>query len=174
MFLAVQQSVEVLVKSNASWYVLRSRSGRQFVLGDDPVALFDPTQQDADGGVGFLSPTVETTFPLSPTSCLLFQNDGLRRVQEITADDAHIRHINLRSYAYADECIWGSRFRDVADVRTDAKADPVLLHTVRRRDGVIWIGEPVPGETGTYEFEGHSTDGLRRRRRGIIDPDKRR
>lgn len=174
IFLGVQQTVEAILNSTVSWYLLRSRSGRHFVLGDDPVALFDPTQIDGEGGLGFLYPTVETTLPLSPTACLLMQNDGGRRVQEIDADDYLVRHINLRSYAHADQSIWGCRLGDVTEVRADAKAHPVRLHTVRRRDGVIWIGEPVPDEPGTYEFEGHSSDGKPRRRRSRVDADARR
>jgi Protein of unknown function (DUF4238) len=173
IFLAANDVAETITHGGFSWYVLRPSGTQQFVLGDDPVALFDATRPERPGGLGFGIRTVETTLPISPAACLLLKSDGLGRVDDVPADDNLIRHVNLRSYAHADECIWGSRLETLASVRRDAKANPAVLHAVRRRDGVAWIGEPVADQPGVYDFEGHFPDGRRQKRRGYVDPNAR-
>jgi hypothetical protein len=170
IFLAANNVAETITRARFSWYVLRPSGTQQFVLGDDPVALFDATQPEKPGGLGFGVPTVETTLPTSPTACLLLKCDGLARIDDLPADDNLVRHVNLRSYAHAEHCIWGSRLDTLAGVRRDARANPAVLHAVRRRGGVAWIGEQVPDQPGVYDFEGHFPDGQRQRRRGLIDP----
>jgi Protein of unknown function (DUF4238) len=170
IFLASSNVAETIALGRFSWYVLRPNGTQQFVLGDDPVALFDATQPEKPGGLGFGIPTVDTTLPISPAACLLLKNDGLGRIDDLPADDNLVRHVNLRSYAHADDCIWGSRLETLAGVRRDAKTSPDVLHTVRRRDGAAWIGERIPGLPGVYEFEGHFQDGRREKVRGFVDP----
>jgi Protein of unknown function (DUF4238) len=170
IFLAANNVAETVTRGGFSWYVLRPSGSQHFVLGDDPVALFDATQPEKPGGLGFGIPTVETTLPISPAACLLLKSDGLGRINDLPADDNLVRHVNLRSYAHADKCIWRSRLETLTGVRRDARANPAVLHAVRRRGGIAWIGEEVPDQPGVFDFEGHIPDGRRQRRRGFVDP----
>jgi len=173
MFLAAVNVALVLTEDDFSWYTLRAEGSRRFVLGDDPVALFDPSQPEKPGGLGFGTPRVETTLPLSPATCLLLRQEVRGRLGELGVGDASVRQINLRSYAHAEQCIWGSRQLDVATVRKDAKSDRDLLHAVRRRDPVMWLGREVEGESNVLEFEGHAPDGVRRQRRAWVNRSRR-
>jgi Protein of unknown function (DUF4238) len=173
MFLAAVNVALVLAGDDFSWYTLRAEGSRRFVLGDDPVAFFDPSQPEKPGGLGFGTPRVETTLPLSPATCLLLRKEVRGRMGELGVGDASVRHINLRSYAHAEQCIWGSRQLDVTTVRKDAKSDGELVHAVRRRDPVLWLGRGVEGESNVLEFEGHAPDGVRRRQRAWVDRSSR-
>jgi hypothetical protein len=173
MFLQAVEVALVLTGEDFSWYLLRPEGSRRFILGDDPVAFFDPSQPEKPGGLGFGTPGVDTTLPLSPTTCLLLRKEQRGRTREVLVDDAVVRHINLRSYAHAEQCIWGSRQLDVTTVRRDAKSDRELLHAVRRRGPVMWLGREVDGEPNMFEFEGHAPDGVRRRQRAFVDKSER-
>jgi hypothetical protein len=173
MFLQAVEVALVLTGEDFSWYLLRPEGSRRFILGDDPVAFFDPSQPEKPGGLGFGTPGADTTLPLSPTACLLLRKERQGRTREVGVDDAVVRHINMRSYAHAEQCIWGGRQLDVTTVRRDAKSDRELLHAVRRRDPVMWLGREVHGESDVLEFEGHSPDGVRRQQRAWVDRSKR-
>jgi hypothetical protein len=174
MFLQAVEVALVLTGEDFSWYVLRPEGSRPFILGDEPVAFYDASQPEKPGGLGFGTPGVDTTLPLSPTACLMLRKESRGRIREVGVDDAAVRHINLRSYAHAEQCIWGSRQGDVTTVRRDAKADRELLHAVRRRDPVVWLGTEVEGQPNMFEFEGHAPDGMRRRQRAFVDKSETR
>jgi Protein of unknown function (DUF4238) len=173
MFLAAVEVALVLTRADFSWYLLRAEGERRFVLGDDPVAFFDPSKPETPGGLGFATSRVESTLPLSPTTCLLLRKEVRGQMGELGVGDRSVRHINLRTYAHAEQCIWGSRQLDVATVRKDAKSDRELLHAVRRRDPVLWLATESDEESNMLEFEGHAPDGVRRRQRAWVDRSRR-
>jgi hypothetical protein len=173
MFLAAPEVSSFLATDAFSWSLLQPNGEQRFVLGDSPVALYETGSPEKPGGLGFAAPGVETTLPLSPTTCLLLRPRAESRLRVIPVDDNAVRHINLRSYAWAQRCIWGASHQDVVDVRIAAKQDPDALYSVRRRDGVPWIGVPVPGQPNVYDFEGHFADGRRQHQRAYVDPKAR-
>lgn len=77
--------------------------GAEFVMADHPVCMFDP-MAPLDRGIGWAAPTSEVTFPISPTTCLLFQR-GPWGYAHVEANVGIISDINLRTYAGA-----GGRF----------------------------------------------------------------
>jgi hypothetical protein len=98
-----------------SWVLLRPRSG-EFVTSD---AGFAGVANQAVDGAG---ETTETTFPLAPHACLMLRtgSPGLRfwEVPEVDVD-----RINLRTYAWAEQFIYGRTQAAVTGVRVLAKAN---------------------------------------------------
>lgn len=130
------------------WSLVRLEDGTrpQFVIGDTPVSIFDPTPVFPGGGSGVLSsPNAQTFLPLAPDTGLLLQaservwnwmrenGEAFRemtdkeRVDQIgdreggwgqdTAIPSFALDLNLRTYAHADRFVFGHQ-RDLQEMRT--------------------------------------------------------
>lgn len=104
------------------WTLLRCPG--VFVTSDRAFAMHDPTPQYPWSTQGILSsPNVETTIPLSENVCLLLRPIGRGlHVQDISPNDGEA--LNLRTYGWADNYIFGATQAAVVDVRKAVKARP--------------------------------------------------
>jgi hypothetical protein len=127
------------------WTLVRLEGVDEFVLGDNPVSLYDPKPAFPGGGSGLLSsPFAQLFTPIGPRSGLLigsnpevwrWARDNLEALHKMTdeerastvdklegpwaegvATSEFARELNLRSYAAAERYIFGSQ-RTVQAVR---------------------------------------------------------
>jgi hypothetical protein len=146
MFIALDKTAPI-VAERLTWTVLRAARGSQFILGDTPLALYDPKPRVADGGVGFLSSEyVETTLPLDPSCCLLLTPGEKPRGDAEPKPEA-VESINLRSYAWAQQGIYGSSQQAVTDARALVKRQRQQLARYLPKPGALWFAEET--EEGT-------------------------
>jgi hypothetical protein len=140
MFMALDKTAPI-VAERLTWTVLRAPLGSQFILGDTPLAIYDPRPRVPQGGVGFLSSDyVQTTLPLDPATCLLLK-PGEKLWDEDEAEPEVVEGINLRSYAWAQQAIYGSSQHAVTDVRSLVKRKRQQLARYRPKAGAFWLGE---------------------------------
>jgi hypothetical protein len=146
MFIALEKTAPI-VAERLTWTVLRAPAGSQFILGDTPLALYDPAPRVPDGGVGFLSSEhVETTLPLDPSCCLML-TPGDKPWHEAEAKPEVVESINLRSYAWAQQAIYGPSQAAVTGVRALVKRQREQLARYLPKAGALWFGEET--EEGT-------------------------
>jgi hypothetical protein len=133
----------------------------EFVIGDNPVSLYDPRPLFPGGGVGLMSsPGTETFLPLAPRLGLLlrptmdawtwFRANG-ERFKDLKDDErwnevidlegpwaegvptkTFALDLNLRSYAQTDRFVFGSQ-RVLQDLRSGRHAHAARLGAVARR-----------------------------------------
>lgn len=106
------------------WTLLRAEGG--FITSDRAFAIHDPTPQFPWQAQAILSsPNSQTTLPLSDSECLLMRPEpmgGGLTVQEVSADVVEM--INLRTYGWADQHIFGATQEDLVSVRKAARQRP--------------------------------------------------
>jgi hypothetical protein len=147
--------------------------GAEFVMADHPVCMFDP-MAPLDRGIGWAAPTSDVTFPISPTTCLLFQR-GSWGYAHVEANVGIISDINLRTYAGAEWSIYGSAQRWVQETRTAARRQrsKVLLYAPRRPRLVLVSaneGDVKPHSVEVYEPKEKVVRGFRPKDRPIHPP----
>lgn len=90
------------------WRVLDAPDGEVFVTSDAPLVRVATERPPARWmGIGWESPWMEATFPLSPTTCLLISQHHPTGRESTTAE--RVREVNWRTAAYADREVYGSR-----------------------------------------------------------------
>jgi hypothetical protein len=125
-----------------SWTILRGEGG--FVTSDRSFAMHDPTPIYPWSANGLLSsPHAQTTIPLSDKACLLLTPDGdeLGVDDNVTADD--VTTLNMRTYGWADEYIFGKSQLAVTAVRAAAKARPGDIVRPKPQNHVVLL-DPDP------------------------------
>lgn len=150
MFMALDKTAPIAAE-RLTWTLLRAPTGSQFILGDTPLALYDPAPRIPEGGVGFLSSEqVQTTLPLDPGCCLLL-TPGEKPWDQTVAKPEFVEDINLRSYAWAQQAIYGSSQQAVTEVRALVKKQRQKLALFIPKAGTFWIGEE--DESGDTHWE---------------------
>ncbi|HZB34825.1 MAG TPA: DUF4238 domain-containing protein [Gaiellaceae bacterium] len=116
------ENVPMLIEFD--WTLLRSSGG--FITSDRGYAIHDPTPPYPWAWQAILSSErSETTVPLGDTACLLMRPvpmGGGLTVSEASARE--IETINLRTYGWADEYVFGRTHDALAAVRTAARRRP--------------------------------------------------
>jgi Protein of unknown function (DUF4238) len=105
------------------WVLLRAVDS-EFVTSDRGLAMVDPTPRWPWSGAAWLSsPNVQTTIPLSSSSCLLLlpKHGPTERTEEAEVGKGEVSDANLRTYGWASDYIYGSSQAVVADIRRAAK-----------------------------------------------------
>ncbi len=89
-----------------NWKLLRAAEGEgEFVIGDRPMVMHDPTPKFPFSGNGLRSsPAAYTLMPLSPSTMLRFDQIGDRLAERRAAKS--IRKANLRSYGWAKRFVY--------------------------------------------------------------------
>jgi hypothetical protein len=123
------------------WTLLRSDAG--FVTSDRGFAMHDPTPVYPWSANGLLSSArAQTTIPLNDSACLLLspEGDGVT-FEDVTADV--VTRLNLRTYGWASEYIFGTGQPLVTGVRAAAKARPSYVVRPKPHRHVMMI-DPDP------------------------------
>lgn len=101
MAIAQLPQIVLAILNKLRWALLFASEGCEFVLGDDPLTMYDPTPKFENAAPGLLSSDAsQTVLPLSPTTCLLMTPGGPSlSFADVGPDD--VNELNLRSYAWA-------------------------------------------------------------------------
>ena len=183
------QGLSTRILYTFEWTLVRPDvAADEFVIGDNPVSLYDPRPLFPGGGVGLMSsPLTETFLPLAPRLALLlrptrnawtwFRERG-ECFQDLKADErwdevidlegpwaegvpteTFALDLNLRSYAQADRFVFGSQ-KALQDLRSARHTHAARLSEVARRGPRSHF---VEGDTETG-FEIKQTFAPKRRR----------
>lgn len=79
-----------------------------FITSDAPCAYFDPAlleNQPPFGAGGFISPSLEVTLPLSPSSCLFFSSGIISDCVYLDIDNTMLEQINMRRKLFCRKSI---------------------------------------------------------------------
>jgi hypothetical protein len=118
------------------WKVLVSEE-IEFITSDHPLAMFDPTPPFPWTGSAWLSSeNAETTFPLTPRSCLLVVPRGARMSKEEVARD-RVEEINLRTYGFAQRHLFAQHQESLTHLRRTAKRRPARVARPRPNYQVV-------------------------------------
>jgi hypothetical protein len=140
-----------------TWRSLRAPEGSGFICSDNPLNLYDPgaaNRPKMHAGVGWVSSmAVEATLPLDPRVCLLVTpGPALWRIEDV--DAKRVTEINLRTYASAQQFIYGPSQQSVQQVRQAAKTGRALVEAFRPRPPQVTIfdelHEPKPPRVITH------------------------
>jgi hypothetical protein len=105
-------------------WTLLQREGA-FITSDRGLAMYDPQPRFPWSGQAWLSSAnVEITIPLS-SDCCLFIGHGEEGTEVVEVSDEQADGLNLRTYGWADEYIYGHSQELVTRVRRLAKRRPV-------------------------------------------------
>lgn len=110
------------------WLLLRD-SGGGFITSDRGYAMDDPTPPYPWTAPGLLSSeSSETTIPLSASACLLVRPSpmwtGSSGVSERVLDKGDVEDINLRTYGWANDYVFGTSQETLAALRRTVRARP--------------------------------------------------
>jgi Protein of unknown function (DUF4238) len=107
------------------WTLLRA-PGAGFITCDRGYAIHDPTPPVPWAAQGLLSSeSVETTFPLSSDACLLLRPEPVSAGLSVAEIDARqVEKINLRTYGWAEDYVFGETQADLVAVRRAARQRP--------------------------------------------------
>jgi hypothetical protein len=135
-------------------------SKKVFITSDHPVAHYDPTPRHDNAGAGYMSsPNAMTAIALDPRLALLLVQGRPQQWADETADEEDIEDINLLTYAWAHNAIYGPSQQTITGVRALAKREPSRLAKFRRRPARVWIGRSAGEDPGPVAFTSKSKHG---------------
>jgi Protein of unknown function (DUF4238) len=146
--LSIRASADVAqVVYQMSWTLLKAERG--FITSDRGLAMRDPSLHlPWESEAWASSPNVEVTIPLTEDACLALHYDSPAAVVEIEQSD--VEELNLRTYGWARDYIFGESQEDVASVRAFAKRRPHGVPRPRSRHQVL-LFEADPLDTTIAE-----------------------
>ena len=122
MLMSVSSVAAVVAQMN--WTLLVGNS--EFVTSDRGLAMWDPQLRASRGNAWESSPAAETTVPVAPNACLkLTPGAGGFAMEHV--DTATVGTINLRTYGWAEQAIFGTSDHAVRAVHQAATADPTTV-----------------------------------------------
>jgi hypothetical protein len=152
IFLGVDKMI-ALITNGMTWRSLRAPAGTEFVCSDNPLNIHDPgapNRPKEHAGVGWVSSiAVEATLPLDPRVCLLLTpGPPTWRMEDV--DAKRVAEINLRTYAAAQQFIYGPSQQAVQEVRQSAKRNRAQVDAFRPRPPHFSMIETVEGKTTRF------------------------
>lgn len=103
-----------------SWTLLTTTE--EFVASDRGLSMWDPELPKARGNAWVSSPRAETTFPAGPAACLRI-TPGHESFVVQQVDPETVASINLRTYGWAENAIFGTTEQVLRDLHRDALAN---------------------------------------------------
>ena len=121
--------------------------GGGIITCDRGYAIHDPAPPVPWAAQGLLSSeSVETTFPLSSNACLLLRPEPASAALSVAEIDARqVEKINLRTYGWAEEYVYGETQADLVSVRRAARQRPAEVIRPLPFSQAIFI-EPDPDD----------------------------
>jgi hypothetical protein len=143
----LRHAVERVPQIIAFDWTLLQAPGAGFITCDRGYAIHDPTPPVPWAAQGLLSSeNSETTFPLSSEACLLLRPVPASASLSIAEIDARqIEQINLRTYGWAEEYVFGETQAALVAVRKSARQRPTDVIRPRPFSQAILI-EPDPDD----------------------------
>lgn len=145
----VVQTMEYLtgqayMAAEMSWQVMRAPTGTEFVIGDHAVSMYDPALAAGPHGNAMASsPYAQTVLPLDRRVAVRLSFDDDKWVDEEVAPEL-VEEINVRTYAWAVNEVYGSSQERVVGVRELARKKPKLIAKLTPRLGGLLIENDYP------------------------------
>ena len=105
-----------------NWTLIEAAQG-EFIASDRGLAMWDPNLPPQRGNAWGSSPQAETTVPVGPKVCLKI-TPGAEGFAVESADAQTVDEINLRTYGWAEQAIFGRSQSVVEEVHRAAQSDP--------------------------------------------------
>jgi hypothetical protein len=137
-FQMMLRTADVLASTIASleWTLIGATEG-EYVTSDRGMAMHDPNPKFPWSGHALRSSAqAETAFPLTPEQCLCL-GQGDSPLGRALAGAEEVREVNLRTYGWASQFIYGRTQEGLQEVRAEAKAHPALVISPRTPKPVI-------------------------------------
>jgi hypothetical protein len=122
-----------------SWTLIEAVDG-EFIASDRGLAMWDPNLPPQRGNAWASSPQAETAIPVGPKVCLKI-TPGAEGFAVERADKQTVDAINLRTYGWAEQAVFGRTQDVVEEVHRAAEADPSQVPRPKV--------PPVPARPGT-------------------------
>lgn len=156
MFMAVEHTTKSIFEQ-LSCVCLRAPAGGKspFILSDHPVAHYDPTPKTPEAGTGFMSSPNSVTFiPLNPTFALLLVQGQPQTWQDVDVTSDEVDEMNLLTYAWGREAVYGPTQESVTRVRRLAKQNLKAMAEFAYRPPRIWVTEvdDTTAKAGAHVF----------------------
>ena len=102
---------------NFNWRILRANDENSFVTSDDPLVLVTTMKLPNLYGssVGWYSPYMEATFPLSTNSTLLISQHHPEGEETVSSDV--VKEINMRTATHCDRQLYSNRSVDMGEFK---------------------------------------------------------
>lgn len=161
MALAQLPQLALTIVNELSWAVLTAAPGTEFVLGDDPLTMFDPAPKLDGAAPGLLSSDAsQTALPLSPTTCLLMA-PGPPSLAKAQIDVDDVDELNLRSYAWAVSGVYASAQETLERLRKHARDRADRLATLAPRPPQQFVFEQDEKDSDQATLTRYGADGER-------------
>jgi hypothetical protein len=108
-----------------SWTLIETTQ-HEFIANDRGLAMWDPTLPTQRGNAWASSPQAETTVPVGPNACLRI-TPGAEGFAVESAGEQSVDAINMRTYGWADQAVFGRTQDIVEGVHRAAQAKPTLV-----------------------------------------------
>jgi hypothetical protein len=127
-----------------TWTVLGS-TDEYFVTSDRGLAMFDPKPKYPWSGNSWeSSPKAQTTIPLSSQICLLIEPGGRDDPEVVDVDPGLVEEINLRTYGWAGDYVYGETQEIVVNLRRVAKRRPAeIVRPKTNHQVVVFEADPA-------------------------------
>jgi hypothetical protein len=156
MFTAVEHTTKTIFEKLGCICLRAPDDGKSaFILSDHPVAHYDPTPKMRDAGAGFMSSPNSVTFvPLDPAFGLLLAPDHPQTWHEVEVTSGDVDEMNMLTYAWAREGIYGPTQESVTRVRRLAREHPEAMAEFAYRPPRIWVTEvdDTNDTAGAHDF----------------------
>jgi hypothetical protein len=141
MFIGLDETAEQLFHSLGVVCVrIPDAAKARFVLSDHPVAHYDPTPKMEGAGAGFISsPKSVTWVPLDPRFGLLLTQERPYTWLNIDGTAQLVENLNLLTYGWANDAVFGSRQDIVTEVRRCARQDRKRAREFEYRPPRVWV-----------------------------------
>jgi hypothetical protein len=144
---------QAYVAAEMSWQVMRAPADEEFVIGDHAVTMYDPTlgaREELVGNAIASSPAAETVLPLDRDVAvrLPFDEDEPWVDEEVSAE--LVREMNLRTWAWAENEIYGSSQTRVVKMREVARRSTQDVARFRPRLSGFVVENEYPKVGGGY------------------------
>jgi len=126
------------------------------VIGDHAVSMYDPmlgAPGSPTGNALASSPMAETILPLDRKVAVRLSFEGQGEWEDVAIEPSVVQDINLRTYAWAEEEIYGSSQALVVSVREHARNNPPLALRYRPRLGGFLMENDYPLVGGGHRHD---------------------
>lgn len=143
MFTALEQTTKKLSEEIGCVCVrVPAGSPATFIVSDHPVSHYDPTPKTPEAGAGFMSsPASLTLVPLDPKFALLLVQGKPQTWTDLETAAGDVDELNLLTYAWARDAIYGPTQEAVTGVRREARRNRKMLAEFAYRPPRIWVAE---------------------------------
>jgi Protein of unknown function (DUF4238) len=153
-----------IMLSELGWEVREAGTEGEFVIGDTPVTMYDPSPKNPESGSAWMSSSnAVTLIPLSPSTCLAL-SPSHERMTARPDGRAAVDHANLRSYAWAGRWVYAQSEHVLGGLADLAAAKPEECARLAYRPPSLLMVHPEGSPDDGPDSQRYDTPETRRSR----------